>query len=917
MDAAGEVGAEPIGRDEELAGVRAFLDSAGSSRALVLSGGPGIGKTTLWEAGIAAARERGFRVLSCRASSAEARLSFAALIDLLDGVDGGDLAHLPAPQLQALEVALLRAEPAGAPPESGAIALGFLNALRSLAADGHLLVAVDDVQWLDPPSAEALAYAARRLAAEPVGFLLARRPGRSFDLERAFGAKRLDRIEVGPLSLGALRLLLSRRLKLSLPRYLLRRLLDSTLGNPLFALEVGRMLVEAGEPAVGRELPVPDAVEDLLGTRVARLPARARRLLLAVALSADLSTSQLGMVVDPAAVEDAIGAGLLQVEGDRVRAGHPLLAAAAKKHARSSARRDLHRELARVVTDEQLQARHLALAVDDPDEGLAAIVAAAASKAAARGAWQEALELAEHALRLTPPDAPARPDRLLAVGHDLVVAGEKQRVTDLLSAELESLPPGASRAQGWMLLAGGAVGSNDDIRGCFERALEETGNDPGLRASVLASISENNAVIRVERIGEAEASADEALPAARRAGPEIERSVLYALSWARSLHGSPIDDLCERHRASSDAVADLAVSPERVAGQRLVWRGEVEQARRVLVELLSVADGLGEGYSYALQRLHVCELELRIGDWRTAAALLEEWDEPSERELVIWPMYERCQALLAAGRGLPDDAERWAGGAIGRAEATGVRWDLLEALRARGVAALLAHKPARAAESLRRVWEHTVREGIDEPGVFPVAPDLVEALVELGEADEAAAVIDRLATLAEEQEHPWGLATAKRSGALLRLASDGYDEEAAAELADAAEDYGGLGLRFDRARTLLSLGRVQRRSKKWALARRSLEDAADAFEEIGSGGWVEDARSELARVGARRPRPEGTLTPAEQRVAELAAAGLANKEIAHTLFVSVHTVEEHLSHAYAKLGIRSRSQLASRLPTPG
>ena len=233
-------------------------------------------------------------------------------------------------------------------------------------------------------------------------------------------------------------------------------------------------------------------------------------------------------------------------------------------------------------------------------------------------------------------------------------------------------------------------------------------------------------------------------------------------------------------------------------------------------------------------------------------------------------------------------------------------------MRARGIAALLAHEPTRAAESLGDVWDSTQQEGVEEPGAFPVAPDLVEALVELEELEKAQAVIARLWELAEQQQHPWGLASARRCTALRRLASSPYDEEAAAELAEAATTYRDLGLLFDEARSLLALGRAQRRWKKWGAARSSLEEAAAVFDELGSPGWAEEARSELERVGARRPRPTGELTPAEQRVAELAADGLSNKEIARTLFVTVNTVEVHLTHAYAKLGVRSRAQLAGR-----
>jgi DNA-binding CsgD family transcriptional regulator len=185
--------------------------------------------------------------------------------------------------------------------------------------------------------------------------------------------------------------------------------------------------------------------------------------------------------------------------------------------------------------------------------------------------------------------------------------------------------------------------------------------------------------------------------------------------------------------------------------------------------------------------------------------------------------------------------------------------------------------------------------------------------VELGELEEAEGVTDRLRKLSEEQEHPWGLASVERCRSLMRLASDRYDEEAATELTEAADAYKALGLRFDRTRSLLSLGRAQRRLRKWGAARGSLEQAAAEFDQLGSPGWAEQARSERARVGGRRPHATGELTPAERRVVELAAEGLANKEIARSLFVTVRTIEVHLKHAYAKLGVRSRTQLARRL----
>jgi DNA-binding CsgD family transcriptional regulator len=182
-----------------------------------------------------------------------------------------------------------------------------------------------------------------------------------------------------------------------------------------------------------------------------------------------------------------------------------------------------------------------------------------------------------------------------------------------------------------------------------------------------------------------------------------------------------------------------------------------------------------------------------------------------------------------------------------------------------------------------------------------------------GEPDAARAVTSRLADVAEAQDHPWGRVTAKRCAAIVDLASGSYDEEAAAALGQAAVEYARLGLRFDVPRSLLCLGRAQRRHRKWRAARRSLEEAVDAFAELGSPGWADEARAELARVGGRPPAVSGALTPTEQRVVELAVEGRPNKEIAGVLFVTVHTVEVHLSRAYAKLGVRSRSQLAAAL----
>ena len=909
-------GADVVGREPELATLAHFLETE-SLAAFVLTGEPGAGKTTLWESGTELGRRHGLRVLAARPNDAETGLSFGALADLLEAVDLDDLAAVPAPQRRALETALLRSEADGEPAEPFAVSAGLLSTLRALAEQDPLLVAVDDIPWLDRPSAEALGYAARRLDGHAVRFLLARRTGEPTDLERALDPAGIERLEVGPVSLGAARRILFERLGLSLPIRVVRQLQETSRGNPLFLLELGRMLVGRELPKIGEDVPVPGRVEDLLGTRIEQLSRPVRKVLLALALDSDLRVPQLARITDTTTVDRAVDAGLVLVDVDRARASHPLLASAALTRSKSSERRALHLELAGVATDSRLKAWHLALATERPNGKLAARVGAAATDAAKRGAAQEAVVLAEHALRLTPPASPQRPDRLLALAHALAVAGEKQRVTDLLSGELESLPSGAARVQGYLLMPGGVVESNDEVRSYLELALSESAADPVLHATVLAEFSINQLATRVAGIREAEAWAEQAVAASRRGGPGPYADAVYALAWARCLLGRPVDDLCEDFRAASEgAVYYMVGSPERLAGQQLVWRGEVQRARDVLTHLLSLAEERGEPVSYGLQRLHLCELELRVGDWAAAENLLDEWAAPTERQLFYWPIYERCRALLAAGRGLPDEAARWADQAIQRSEATGVRWDWLEGLRARGIAGLFAGKPEQAAHDLGAVWEHTRREGVDEPGVFPAAGDLVDALVQVGQLSRAKTVARRLRRLSDDQQHPWGLITAARSEALVRLGAS-QDDRARADLAGAADGYGQLGLRFDRARTLLALGRAERRLKKWGAARRSLEAAADALREIGSDGWADQARADLGRISGRKPRAQGQLTPSEERVAALAAEGLSNKEIAASLFITVQTVEAHLSHAYAKLGVHSRGQLARRLSLHG
>jgi len=903
-----------VGRAPELGELEGFLGAGPAGQALAVCGEPGIGKSTVWEAGVGLARSRDFVALCARPGEAEAQLSFAGLADLLEGAGGGVLAGLPVPQRHALEVAVRRAEPGDQPPEPLAIAAGLLEVFRRVAEAGPVLVAVDDLPWLDQASAGALVFAARRLAGHDVRFLVSRRSGRRSGLEQVLEPAGVVRLELGPLSFGAISGLLTTRLGGPLPRRVARQVFEASGGNPLFALELGRAVAERGVPEIGAALPVPAVLGELFGARVQALAPGVRRALLAVALSAGLTGQELAAVTDPLTVEDALEAGVLAVEGAQVRASHPLLAAAALGRSTAADRRELHAALGAAVGDPVLQARHRALAAPGPDAGMAGEVAAAAARAAARGAVADAAELAGHALRLTAPGEGEYDGRLLALARYLIDAGEVPRATELLTERIGTLPAGPPRAAAHLLLAEGVPPSAEEEH--LARAITDSAADPGLHAQALARWALVLVAGRVQRIAEAEQMARQALATAGTAGPDAESRALVALAWARILRGHAVDDLAERATGLSPVTSTLWLSSmDRPAGVRLAFRGELARAREVFQGLLANAEQRGEVRSGAVIILHLCEVELRAGDTVAAARALAELDQWAALEPEASAVRVRAEAMLAAVRGDPGRAKALAEQVLHGSDVHAQGWDRLEALHAAGLAALLQRQLEQAVTSLAAVWKHTVREGIEDPGAFPVAADLAEALAETGQTGAAGEVIGRLGGLAAGQQHPWGLATVDRAAAVVALA-EGYDEAAAAAMAQAAAAYQALGLGFDAARALLFLGRAQRRFKKRAAARQSLERARSAFEQLECPGWAQAAAAELDRVSGRRAAPGGGLTPGEQRVAELVASGLSNKEVAAQLYVSVYTVEAHLSRVYAKLGIRSRGQLARRLGAP-
>ena len=446
----------------------------------------GIGKTTLWRYGVELAR-REWLVLACGPTEAESALAFAAAGDLLGPLAGEVVAALPSPQRRALAAALLLDDVEGAPVEPRAVAVAFLGALRELAQARPVLVAVDDIQWLDEPSARLLEFALRRVQDEPIAFLLARRLSAEshapLGLDR-LAPERVRRLSVGPISIGALHRLLRSRIGVSFPRPLLRRVHGTAGGNPFYALELGRLLSEREvEPRPGEPLPVPATLSEVVRDRIASLAPGVRA---ALAAAAALAAPTVSAVDAEEELDTAARAGVVELDGGRIRFTHPLLAAAAYTGISAGERRRLHARLADTVADPEERARHLALAVEGPDRRVAATVEEAANRARARGAWEAAAELAERALLLTPTsqiDEVWR--RAFAAAEWKRDVGDFAGATEVLEQVVSGQPPRAvlSRAHHLLGLTRWFAGDHEHGLAQIELASAEADDDAG-RATI-------------------------------------------------------------------------------------------------------------------------------------------------------------------------------------------------------------------------------------------------------------------------------------------------------------------------------------------------------------------------------------------------------------------------------------------------
>ncbi len=909
-----------VGRDAELASIRDFVAGIpDGASALVLEGEAGMGKTTLWRAGVEAAEAAGLCVLQAEPAESETALSFSGLGDLLEPVLDEALAPLPAGQRSALARALVLEEFEGPAPDAHAAGVALLNALRGLAAARAVLLAVDDVQWLDAASAGALTYAARRLKGEHVGVLLARRSGlESSLLEELRRTARHDDLDVGPLDLAALHDVVRFHLDVSLPRPLLAEVHGASGGNPFYALEIVRTLTRSGVSVqAGRPLPVPDSLHDLVHGRLLALPPESRNFLIAAAAHAHPTvsmTEQASGVERRVGLTPALDARIVEIEGDRIRFTHPLLAAGAIETADSERRTEIHARLAELLEDPEARAWQMA-SVDRPGEEVAAALEEAAEHARMRGAPRPAALLLERAQQLTPCD---RQDEAVRRAVDAAYlhfeSGDSRRAETKLRDVIAPLTLGPQRARALVVLARIRLyEAPEEARELFVQVIDEAGDD----RHTLAIAHEGVAACSVwmfERFDEALQHTEIALDLASELGDEAlaADAILSRVTAETVLGRSTAGATAERALALQSSAVDLRVLDQPLVSlaENWIWVDMHVEAREVLVQLIQRAHDLGDENAQPWLLVLLGEVEYTSGNLEAALDLARDAGEAAEQsgQPLFVGLSGALECLVQAQLGRSDEARE---AAQYRTELASDNFTRLMRSTAFAHLALSLGTPNETVAQLEPWFVFLKDEGIVEPGAARFIPDLVEALIELGRREEAVELLGWYEANARRLKRVSALANCARCRGML-TAQAGDLDGAFTAYEEALRWHAQVELPLDRGRTLLALGAAQRRAKRRREARETLEDALAIFERIGAALWAERTRAELKRISGRAATP-GALTPAEERVAALVAEGKTNREVAAALFLSDRTVEGHLSRVFGKLGIRHRAELGPAL----
>ncbi|MFG1805051.1 AAA family ATPase [Streptomyces sp. NPDC049040] len=929
------------GRGALLTTARTALDAGDS---VLLTGEPGIGRTTVVAA--LAAERPGTAVLRCAPTEAERHLPFLGLIDLLSEVRDEAFEVLSPREQALLRAALHRSTAApeavhgqayeGAYDDVLTLRMAVLKALTALCERSAVLLVLDDAQWLDGPSAQALAFVARRSRRLPLTVIAAVRTpygqaGAGSGTAGALCPAPVLELALPPMTEREVAALLAGQDGPAWPRRLMARLHAASGGNPYAALELSRALAEQSR-ATGRDpsgpLPIPRTLRRLLLARLAPLTPQARRTLLAASAAARPTLALLrraGCDTAPADVREAIRLGVVEASpSGAIRFTQPLMPRAVYEHATAAGRRRVHAALAEAADDPLERAHHLASLSPGWNAETAAALTTAATTARRRGAPAIAARLGQLAADRTPSGDPAADaDRRLTAAEDAVAAGDYPLARGIAHEVLAESGRPADRVRAWIVVVDSCGQAMAEVADVFPQALEDARDDPELLARLHYRLSWRAWVVE----GSAAAALTHAARSAvlaRRAGDR--RTELLALTQQAALEfylGRPCAErtLTRALAAPQDpGVLFDHNGPVFLKHRRHLLHDRLDDARTELRALVYTVRHRGSAESLCQCLSGLAQVEIMRGRCEAALDLAHQALRVTEQAGLSQGPAWYAVALAEAAGGSADRALAAADLARRHSEDDDDQLFLPRALHAEGHVRLLRGEPAAAVHALQRVRLLETGQGQGDPAVRRWQPDLVEALVATGCADEAAGILTQTRAQAARLGRQGLLAVLDRSAALVTEAR-GDPAAAAARLERAADRLAALPYRMEEARTHLVLGRLHARHGATAPARAALAEAVRLFTRAGARPWLAVTTAALDHLDVPQPAasPAGldSLTATEHRVALLVAQGASNREIAARLTISVKTVEAALTRAYRKLSVRSRVSLARAVMTRG
>ena len=908
-----------VGRDGELAHIGRLLDAVHGTgpNVLVLTGDPGAGKSTLVDWAAEQGEVRGLRILRVRGSEGESGLGFSGLHQLLRPLFA-DIESLPGPQRMALRCAFGLENPSD--PEARdplPLRFGVVSLLSAAAARQPLLLLVDDIQWLDMGSLDILAFLARRLEGEPAAMLLAARegtvPGR-FDRD-------FPHLIAGPLDAKDAASLLDAQPQPPTGRAR-AQILEQAQGNPLALIELTRAAAKgySGTQA-GQAPPLTDRLVELFAADLPTLPAGTRRALLLIAAACTTELSDI-LRADPAidadgALRPAEQAGLVRVDGGQVLLRHPLIRSAIYQAATFSERREAHLALAAVLTREpDRRAWHLAEAALGPDDTVADALADSAERFRARGGHAAAAGALERAAQLT-PDPEKRVARLLAAARSAMYAGHPQWVGELTAGvpaltEDPVLRGEAALLGGWAL---GLTRRHDEAL----TLLFGVGESLAVTAPALAIGALGTAATSVYLSGDAFHRAE--LQRISELIPDQDAD-LADRAWILA----SIQPLTRRPEALARIQRAVAAMPEDSLSDLVVIGGaarvmdETELAIRLLGRAMDHLRRIGTAGTNATVAQALAHAHFDAGSWTAASDFAEEAfsmaaEAGAENVGINSPL---LHATLSALHGDHEAARAQAASVARGADLRPSRSLYVRYRYALGMAAMVEGDHEAAYEQLRSTF---TRDSQPSPvhyhaSVYYLA-DLASVAVRAGQVADARAVLaatERILGAADQSPRIRGVLN--RAAALLNDPDDGAGTER--RFLAAIDDPACSRWAFEHALARLDFGEWLRRRRRAAEARPHLSVALDTFQLLGARPWLDRTAAELRAAGAQVPQPASAvphaeLTPQQMQIAELAAQGLTNRDIATRLYLSPRTVGYHLHRIFPKLGIRTRAQLRDAL----